>query len=120
MLASVAAKYDKTVRAIIAGSRGLSDFATVESAVADAQAGSDFVITAVLSGAGPGVDALGEQWAREHGVPVKTFPADYGRYGSGAEPVRNGRMAQPRWRWSPLARTPARMRTRLSGPCLIG
>ena len=55
----------------------------------DAQEKIGFVISEVLSCGGAGVDALGERWAREHGVPVRVFPADNGRHGSAAESVRN-------------------------------
>ena len=77
------------MKTIIAGSHTLSDYATVEAAVDDAQARIGFVVTEVLSCGGPGVDALGEQWAREHDVPVRTFHADNSRHGDAAGSVRN-------------------------------
>jgi hypothetical protein len=45
-------------------------------------------VTKVVSGT-PGVDALGEQWAERHGIPVTRFPADWKRYGRRAGPTRN-------------------------------
>jgi hypothetical protein len=82
------------VKTIIAGSRTLADYATVETAVDDAQARIGFVVTEVLSCGGPGVDAMGERWALEHGVPVRVFHADYGRHGEEAEHVRNGQVVE--------------------------
>jgi hypothetical protein len=80
------------VKTIIAGSRSLADYATVETAVDDAQAKIGFVVTEVLSCGGAGVDTMAERWAREHDVPVRVFHADYGRDGADAEQVRNGKM----------------------------
>lgn len=60
-------------------------------------------ITEVVSGGAPGVDMLGEQWAREeivtHGwhkpsYPVTRFPADWNQYGRAAGPMRNKQMAE--------------------------
>jgi len=51
-------------------------------------------ITEVVSGCAKGADAFGEWWASEHGIPVKEFPANWGRYGRGAGPIRNRQMAE--------------------------
>lgn len=59
------------MKTIIAGSRDIHDFDLVEMAVAQ----SGFTITEVVSGKAQGVDALGEQWAKKHNIPVKPFPA---------------------------------------------
>lgn len=40
-----------------------------------------------------GGDVIGEWFAKELGVPVAEFPADWTRYGNGAGPIRNGEMA---------------------------
>jgi hypothetical protein len=78
------------LRVIIAGSRDIYDYNLVEQAVKE----SGFDVTEVVSGCARGVDTLGEQWAREHHVPVKRFPANWNLYGKSAGPRRNGEMAR--------------------------
>jgi hypothetical protein len=78
------------VKTIIAGSREINRFTVVEAAIA----GSGFDISEVVSGTARGVDTLGEMWAREHGVPVRRFPAAWDKHGKSAGYVRNLEMAQ--------------------------
>lgn len=78
------------MRTIIAGSRSIDDYQALCKAVQE----SGFEISQVLSGAATGVDILGERYAREHGLPVLRFPADWKRYGRAAGPIRNRLMAQ--------------------------
>lgn len=75
------------VRTIIAGSRKLTwaDKDAVYAAIAE----SGFEITEVLSGQCEGADLIGEQWARDHGIHVDPYPADWDRYGLAAGPIRN-------------------------------
>ena len=78
------------MRVIIAGSRFLCE----ENLVREAVEASGFAITEVVSGKEPnGIDACGERWADENGIPVKPFPADWKRYGNPAGPIRNEEMA---------------------------
>ncbi len=77
------------MKVIIAGSRSITDYSIVEQAVEQ----SGFEITEVVSGAGRGVDKLGELWAAEHFVPVKRFPPDWARRKQGAPHRRNEAMA---------------------------
>jgi len=60
------------MKVIIAGNRGINDYAFVLAAIEES--GWESLITEVVSGGAQGVDTLGEQWANEHGVPIKTFP----------------------------------------------
>jgi len=50
-------------------------------------------VTEVVCGEARGVDAAGRAWAERHGIPVKSFPADWNRHGRAAGPVRNEQMA---------------------------
>jgi hypothetical protein len=62
------------MKVIIAGSRTIKDYKSVEYAIKK----SGFQITAVISGKEPnGVDRLGEEWADAHCIPVIPFPADW-------------------------------------------
>jgi hypothetical protein len=61
------------MKTIIAGSRTVVSLALIEAAVA----ASKFTVNEVVSGCAPGADRLGEQYAIQHGIPVKPFPADW-------------------------------------------
>jgi hypothetical protein len=80
---------------IIAGSREVESQAFVDGAVSIALAewGGPMVVE-VVSGGAPGVDALGEAWARERGIPVKPFSANWDKFHHAAGPMRNRLMAQ--------------------------
>ena len=78
------------MRVIIAGSRSIIDPQLVAAAVES----SGFDITNVISGGAHGVDRLGEDWARAHGVSLTVFSADWKMHGKAAGPIRNEEMAR--------------------------
>lgn len=88
------------MKTIIAGSRDITSYSLVKQAVID----SGFTITEVVSGSQKtrdaqgkivgGVDYLGEIWAHNMGIPVKSFPAQWSELGKAAGPVRNAEMAE--------------------------
>jgi hypothetical protein len=78
------------MKCIIAGSRTIADYATVEKAIKD----SKYDITEVVSGTARGVDKLGELWAENNNIPIKRFPANWDVYGNAAGPIRNRQMAE--------------------------
>ena len=49
-------------------------------------------IDEIVSGAARGADILGERYGIEHNIPIKRFPADWGKYGKGAGFIRNEQM----------------------------
>lgn len=61
------------MKLVIAGSRDITDYPTLKEFVA----GLELPITEVVSGKARGVDTLGERYAKEIGVPVKPFPAEW-------------------------------------------
>lgn len=77
------------MRTIIAGSRSIKDIKLVYRAVAF----SDYAITQIVSGTASGVDKLGEEYARNMGIPVVRFPADWDLHGKSAGYIRNKEMA---------------------------
>ena len=79
------------MKTIIAGCRHLTDY----NLVVEAMEGCPWVdqITEVVSGKAPGIDTLGERWAKENGIPVTPFPANWKKHGRAAGPIRNGEMA---------------------------
>lgn len=77
------------MKVIIAGSRGVTDYAAVCSAMSRC----GFRPTEVFSGGADGADALGERWAKENGIVVRLFFAWWHKHGRAAGPMRNEEMA---------------------------
>lgn len=76
------------MKTIIAGTRDITDYELVLTAIGQ----SGFAITEVVSGCAKGVDTLGEDWARIHKIPVKPFPAAWrpnGKFDKAAGIKRN-------------------------------
>ena len=48
----------------------------------------------IVSGRANGADQMGERYARERGYSLRTYPANWERYGKRAGPIRNELMAQ--------------------------
>ena len=48
----------------------------------------------IVSGHAKGADLLAEAYAKERGIALKVFPAQWDRYGKGAGPVRNKEMLE--------------------------
>jgi hypothetical protein len=55
---------------------------------------SRFEISEVVSGGARGIDQLGERWARDSGVPIKTFEPNWDKFGRSAGMIRNVEMAR--------------------------
>ena len=64
------------MKTIIAGSRSISDEQEIVWCIFQAW-GDGLDITEVVSGGAIGVDRIGEEWAKDHNLPVKTFRPDY-------------------------------------------
>ena len=78
------------MKTIIAGSRTINSPEIVAEAIIE----SGFDITEVVSGTARGVDSVGEQIARDFGIPVSRFPADWYVFGKIAGVMRNKEMAK--------------------------
>lgn len=78
------------MKVVIAGTRDLMH-PPVEEAVERSGWGAQ--ITEVVSGGSGNVDRAGEYWAYYRGYAVTRFPADWGKYGPAAGPIRNREMA---------------------------
>lgn len=77
-------------KVIIAGSRDFHDFTYVQGYMATIPPWIG--IDEVVCGEAKGADALGKRWAELHGIPVKSFHADWERLGKRAGPIRNAEM----------------------------
>ena len=76
------------MKTIVAGSRDVQSIAVVRYALSHCP----WAVTEVVSGTARGVDQLGEKVAKELGLPVQRFPADWS-LGGMAGHARNVRMA---------------------------
>ena len=48
----------------------------------------------IVSGGASGADAIGERYAKENGMKVEKYPAEWKKYGRRAGPMRNEKMAK--------------------------
>lgn len=78
------------MKTIIAGSRNITNYKDIVSAIEEAP----WAVTEVISGGARGVDELGEKYAEEHQLPLRIKPADWSRFGRSAGPIRNQEMAK--------------------------
>ena len=80
---------------IIAGCRDFNDYSVVEKEMMDF-VGKFIgkVEMEIVSGGATGVDALGERFAKEHGLALRVVPADWKTFGRSAGPRRNEQMAR--------------------------
>jgi hypothetical protein len=78
------------MKTIIAGSRGITDYRYLLKCLLEV----DWEITSVISGTARGVDALGEKFALEAGIPLMRFHANWKLYGGAAGYIRNEEMAE--------------------------
>lgn len=74
---------------IVAGSRGFLDYGLLMTTLDM----FPWPITEIVSGSARGADTLGERYAREKGIPIKLFPAQWDRHGRSAGYRRNVEMA---------------------------
>lgn len=78
-------------RVIIAGSRKYEDYQILSNIVEFCLKRKENVV--ILSGGARGADRLGERYARENGLPLEKWPANW-RYGKHAGKLRNAQMAE--------------------------
>lgn len=77
------------MKVIIAGSRSIH----AKELIPQVARYSGFTISEVVSGGAPGVDRLGEEFAKSFGIDLVIFPANWIRYHQSAGPIRNRKMA---------------------------
>ena len=89
-------KMDNELRIIIAGSRNFNDYEFLKREVLNIvkydNRPKEYV--KIISGCARGADTLGERFAKEFGLEVKKFPADWDGLGKRAGYVRNAEMAK--------------------------
>ncbi len=82
-------------RVVIAGCRDYYNYDEakiyIDFCLSNIRRGNDVII---VSGCASGADAIGERYERENGFKVEKYPANWGKYGKGAGPMRNRKMAE--------------------------
>lgn len=81
-------------RCIIAGSRTINDYKTVEYYINETIKQNDFKINEVVCGEAKGIDTLGKLWAKNNNISIKSFPANWSKFGKSAGYKRNEEMAK--------------------------
>jgi hypothetical protein len=65
------------MRIIVAGSRSITDYSVVKSVIEATLKQHYLPITELVSGMAKGVDLLAVKWAKEVGIPIHPFPAEW-------------------------------------------
>jgi hypothetical protein len=77
------------LRVLACGSRDWTDGELIRRELSSLQG-----VDVVIEGEAPGADTLAAAAARELGIPVLPFPADWDHYGRAAGPIRNQQMIE--------------------------
>ena len=86
--------FGNQARIIVAGGRDFNNYILLSETMDAVLERYTLSEVQIVSGCCRGADALGELYAKEHGIPLKRFPADWLAYGKAAGPVRNRKMAE--------------------------
>lgn len=76
------------MKVIIAGSRTFNNYDLLVKTLQE----ENLIIEEVVCGGARGADTLGAEWAKENGVPIKYFYAEWEKYGRAAGFIRNHEM----------------------------
>jgi len=79
------------MKVIVTGGREFNNEEFVKKILNDFH--SKNCITELAQGGARGVDTIAARWAKDLGIPIKTYYADWNRYGHLAGPLRNEEMA---------------------------
>jgi hypothetical protein len=78
----------KPVKLAVVGSRAFDDYEFLSNIL------KWYDIAAIISGGARGADSLAARYAKEHGIPLEEFPADWDKLGKAAGHIRNKKMAE--------------------------
>ena len=78
------------MRVIVAGSRTITDCNWIYEEL-DKYKNH---MSVILSGHANGVDKIGEKYAKDNGIKLEVYPADWKRYGRSAGYIRNAEIVQ--------------------------
>ena len=78
------------MKVIIAGSRNFNNYDFLQNKINKLKLN----ITEIVCGEAKGADLLGKQYGINNNIPVKSFPAEWDKYGKSAGYIRNKEMAE--------------------------
>ena len=83
-------------RIVICGGRHFNDYEQLKTTITNflKQRKIEIENVEIVSGHCQGADMLGEQYAKEYGLKLTIFPADWQRYKRKAGPIRNKQMIE--------------------------
>lgn len=79
------------MRVLVCGGRDYNDVKKVFHVLDQIHADGEN-ISVIIEGEARGADVAAAAWACSRGVPIAPYPAQWGRYGNGAGPIRNRQM----------------------------
>jgi predicted Rossmann fold nucleotide-binding protein DprA/Smf involved in DNA uptake len=82
------------IKVIIAGGRDFNDYALLERILTRLLSKTPLEEVLIISGGAKGADKLGERYAKEKGIALQVFPADWDKHGKKAGYLRNAEMAK--------------------------
>ena len=87
-------QYKEEFKLVVAGSRELQDYNIVSNTLDDyiKKLGNNYSVT-ILSGTAKGADKLGEKYAKDKGLKLEQYPAQWENFGKAAAVKRNAQMA---------------------------
>lgn len=80
------------IKLIVAGGRNFDNYSLLSNKL-DKILEKTYEDIEIVSGKAKGADSLGERYAKDRGLKVAEFPADWNRYGKSAGYRRNSEMA---------------------------
>ncbi len=78
------------MKVLVCGGRDYADKARVNEALGIVH--RKCKITELIHGAARGADTLADEWAKENGIKVSAYPADWEKHKKAAGPIRNQKM----------------------------
>lgn len=82
------------MKVVIAGSRAFYDYTKLKKVCDHLLQNFKKEDLEIVSGGARGADKLGETYAKERGISLSVFPADWDKYGKRAGFIRNEQMAK--------------------------
>lgn len=79
------------MRVLVCGCRDFNDPMTLGSWLGGIHKNNG-PITLIIEGGSSGADYMARKFAERQGIPVRTFDAEWGKYGKSAGPIRNRQM----------------------------
>lgn len=78
------------MKVLVCGGRNYINYAKVRAVLTDFN--ERHTIESIVTGGAAGADYLAEKWAYENGIVFYCRPAEWGKYGRAAGPIRNKEM----------------------------